>query len=69
MEFSKGHFLCKRMLNFHGALRCAYMYRLQELFFSPNGMQLESLKPTPIAQLVEFPLRGTGGHGFITGSR
>ena len=23
--------------------------------------------PTPIAQLVECPLRGTGGHGFIPG--
>ena len=25
--------------------------------------------PTPIAQLVECPLRGTGGHGFDPGPR
>ena len=27
------------------------------------------LKPAPIAQLVECPLRGTGGHGFDPGPR
>ena len=26
-------------------------------------------KPAPIAQLVECPLRGTGGHGFDPGLR
>ena len=26
-------------------------------------------KPAPIAQLVECPLRGTGGHGFDPGPR
>ena len=28
-----------------------------------------SFKPAPIAQLVEFPLQGTGGHGFDPGPR
>ena len=27
------------------------------------------LKPAPIAQLVECPLRGTGGHGLDPGPR
>ena len=28
-----------------------------------------SIRPAPIAQLVECPLRGTGGHGFDPGPR
>ena len=28
-----------------------------------------NLTPAPVAQLVECPLRGTGGHGFDSGSR
>ena len=27
------------------------------------------IKPAPVAQLVECPLRGTGGHGFDPGPR
>ena len=27
------------------------------------------VKPAPVAQLVEYPLRGTGGHGFDPGPR
>ena len=35
-----------------------------------TASQLASnLKPVPIAQLVECPLRGTGGHGFDPGPR
>ena len=34
-----------------------------------NIVTLTLFKPTPIAQLVECPLRGTGGHGFDPGPR
>ena len=33
-----------------------------------NGVS-DTGKPAPIAQLVECPLRGTGGHGFDPGPR
>ena len=35
---------------------------LQKVLFKCTG-------PAPIAQLVECPLRGTGGHGFDPGPR
>ena len=40
----------------------AYMY------FS-GTVSPRKLRPSPIAQLVECPLRGTGGHGFDPGPR
>ena len=44
-----------------------------ELYISAcSGSVLDLLpqfEPAPIAQLVECPLRGTGGHGFDPGSR
>ena len=38
-------------------------FLLPRLFFSPLTV------PAPIAQLVECPLRGMGGHGFDPGLR
>ena len=35
----------------------------------PNDAEGIANKPAPIAQLVEFPLRGTGGNGFDPGPR
>ena len=32
-------------------------------------VSLYNYEPAPIAQLVECPLRGTGGHGFDPGPR
>ena len=41
-----------------------------EVVFTPCGLRLlSSIRPAPIAQLVECPFRGTGGHGFDPGPR
>ena len=48
--------------------------KIHKTFCSHNGFLTQSMKaclqtPAPIAQLVECPLRGTGGHGFDPGPR
>ena len=45
-------------LNMHNAFFLIYMFE-----------KLLSSAPAPTAQLVECPLRGTGGHGFDPGPR
>ena len=35
-----------------------------EIFVCSVFIAFQSTSPAPIAQLVECPLRGTGGHGF-----
>ena len=39
---------------------------IQEEYFC---VATQFVRPAPIAQLVECPLRGTGGHGFDPGPR
>ena len=41
---------------------------ISEIIYCKNT-KLHIFQPAPIAQLVECPLRGTGGHGFDPGPR
>ena len=41
---------------------------ISEIIYCKNT-KLHIFQPAPIAQLVECPLRGTGGHGFDPGLR
>ena len=38
-------------------------------YFMINDTPLQMYKLVPVAQMVECPLRGTGGHGFDPGLR
>ena len=48
-------------------LKADFMTPSEQLFKELNWLPFP--KPAPIAQLVECPLRGTGGHGFDAGPR
>ena len=47
---------------FRYIIRCFSIYTIHKLMCPRFKVLL--YKPAPIAQLVECPLRGTGGHGF-----
>ena len=50
-------------------LQCEYILKISSVLILPLVALLHRSLPAPIAQLVECPLRGTGGHGFDPGPR
>ena len=55
-------------LSYHWNVYCYLWCRRERLPLVQFSNQKQKL-PAPIAQLVECPLRGTGGHGFDPGPR
>ena len=48
---------------------CGFIIGEHQTFEGSLLLALSITTPAPIAQLVECPLRGTGGHGFDPGPR
>ena len=65
--------MCYRLARFRNKdLVSNFNFQLNRFPFLNCQLTTDNLhlpKPAPIAQLIEFPLRGTRGHGFDPGPR